>query len=166
MATMTQQVYQSKWGYHPCSRETYRKLRFLNGVYQKALSMAEAYRRWERKAPHNRILKETVRDEQGIKRGKRPIVDAAGKPVPQPEPEICPVFSNKVVRKVNYDRDGSYSPNGVERTFVETDGPYILAASRQARKPVATPEEVRPLPISEEDIDKLYAQAKDWVESR
>lgn len=159
------QVFQSKFGFHPCTRETDKKLRFLNGIYQKALSMSAAWERWDRKAPHNRVLRRRLRDEQGRVIGRETVLDDQAQPIPMPEPEICPIFSDKMLRKTNWSRDGKYHRTPIEITVVETDGPYILAAARQARKPQPTAEDVRPLPLSEEEeIDALYQRAKEWLE--
>jgi hypothetical protein len=56
MAT-TIETFQSKWGFHPVSLETSRKLRKLNAAYDKAARRAKSWERWDRKAPHNRVQK-------------------------------------------------------------------------------------------------------------
>jgi hypothetical protein len=157
-ATLQAEVFQSRWGYHSVGAGTYSKLRFLNGVYQKALSLAAAWERWDRKLPKNRVERRKIRDDE------RRVV-AYGESVPLAEPEICPVFFDKVVRNVNLDRNGKFFKGGIPKTFVEDNGlgEKILAASRQARTPVASPEDVRPLRISVKEIDELYEQALEWV---
>ena len=55
MTTMTEtKVYQSKWGYHPCDLETYKKLRKLNQWFMKAQREAAEWNRWARKDKQNR----------------------------------------------------------------------------------------------------------------
>ena len=43
----TPTVYPSRWGFHPCDYQTYRKLKLLHAVYQKAVRQAHAWRRWK-----------------------------------------------------------------------------------------------------------------------
>lgn len=162
MNTVTENgVHQSKWGFHPCSKETSKKLRFLNGVYAKAQHMAGAWERWERKLPHNRVVKRAIKDEKGIKVGTEVVLDAQGQPVPWKEPEICTLFHDKIPSSV--DRWGGKIGGRAEDNGFGAD---ILAASRQARTPQATPQTVKPLPFSDEEIDRLCSVAKDWLESR
>jgi hypothetical protein len=143
-------VFQSRWGYHPVSKEVDKKLRYLNMVYQKTLSLAAAWRRWYRKQPENRIFRPRIKDETGF-------VVGLGDPVPWKEPEICPIFSYKETG-LTWDKK--------EYMAVEIDKPDILYAARQARTPCLTPEDVRPLPMTVQTINDLYDKAKAWMESR
>jgi hypothetical protein len=159
-ATMTAEktVHQSKWGFHPISREASKKLRFINSVYAKSQHLAGAYERWDRKQPQNRVMVRRVKDADG-KRRREAVLDAAGKPVPMTEPQVCPLFHTKVPSRVQngYYYLGRADDNGY--------GEKILAASRQARTPQPTPEAVLPFPFTEEEIDRLYETAKDWMEA-
>ena len=160
MATMTQ-TFQSKWGFHPVSRETSKKLRFLNTVYMKAQHRAKAWDRWDRKAPQNRVHVPRIRNEQ------RQVI-GYGEPQPWNEPALCPLFSKLTTKRTNWHPTKGYFGQGVEYTFVETDvalGNDIRVAARQARKPVATAEEVQPLSLTVEEIDALYEKAVAWMES-
>jgi hypothetical protein len=58
-------TFRSRWGFHPCDYATYRKLKLLNLVYHRAVRLAHAWERWQRKAPHNRVRRHRIRDEQG-----------------------------------------------------------------------------------------------------
>ena len=98
MMTM-QKTYQSKWGYHPTSREASKKLRFVNGLYSKALKMAGNWERWNRKDPKNRVQKEIFRHADGKKYASKILKDAEGKPIQIPEPKICFLFHEKVQNK-------------------------------------------------------------------
>jgi len=49
------ETHQSRWGFHPCSYETYLKLKFLNKFYVKGLRQIASWERWNRKMPHNRL---------------------------------------------------------------------------------------------------------------
>src|SRR5437870_6902272 len=98
-------MFQSRWGFHPCDYSTYRKLKFLNHVYQKALRMAHAWERWKRKDPHNRVMRRRIRNAQGQTIGYEP-------PVPLAEPPICPIFSQRVLEKCLVDKNGNVFPDG------------------------------------------------------
>jgi hypothetical protein len=157
MTTLVNDVYQSKWGFHPISKESSKKLRFLNGVYAKAQHMAGAWERWERKQPQNRVQKRILRDSAGQKYGKEIVLDDQGKPIPLPEPQICELFHEKVPSHVQW---GTYISGRAEDNGF---GAKILAASRQARTPQPTQEAVQPFPFTEEEIDRLYESAKNWI---
>lgn len=149
------EVFESRWGFHPCSKEVDRKLRKLNAAYQKALSSASAWRRWERKEPQNRILRQKIYDAQGRVCGRQPVLDALGESLKQPEPKLCPVFCRKVTRKVYYDRSGKWVPNGIDREFVCIEDYGISVSARTARTPAPSKELVRPLALTIEQIDSL-----------
>jgi hypothetical protein len=152
-------VFQSRWGFHPVSREIDKKLRFLNTVYQRALRMAATWRRWERKAPHNRVTRPKVKDSSGQ-------VIGYGEPTPWNEPAICPIFTSKITKKVQWHPTLGYHKDGIDYTYVETHGEEILAAARQARTPCPTPEAVRPLSLTVEEINSLYDRAVEWMATR
>lgn len=152
----TTATFQSKWGFHPCSREVSKKLRFLNDVYQKALHKAAAWRRWDRKAPHNRVQWPKIRNNSGN-------VIGYGDPVPLGEPALCPVFTSKITKKVTWHPTKGYFKDGIDYTYVETDGEEIRETARQARTPMPTPEDVHPLPLTEQEIDALYDRAVEWM---
>lgn len=76
----TQNVHQSKWGFHPCSWETCQKLKRLSIAHQQSLREDAALTRWEAKLPHNRVLKRWKRNEQGQRIGYE-IVGPSPRPV-------------------------------------------------------------------------------------
>jgi len=158
--TAEKAVHQSKWGFHPISLEASKKLRFINGVYAKAQHLAGAWERWERKLPENRVVKRAIKGANGMKVGTEIVKDASGNPVPWVEPQVCSLFHEKVPGHVKW---GSYI-----RGFAKDNGfgDKILFASRQARTPQPTPEEVQPFPFTEEEIDRLYETAKTWINNR
>lgn len=150
-------AHQSRWGFHPCDRETSRKLRFLNRAYQSALAKAAAWRRWERKAAHNRVARPRVRDASGR-------VVGYGPPVPLGEPGLCPVFSERKpgtesVWGTRTDGTRGFIDRATGRDVATVDDRGIPAAARLARWPRAAPESVIPLPLTVEEIDRLYAAA-------
>lgn len=160
MTTQTQ-VFQGKFGYFPCSLETYKKLRFLNMVFAKAQHMAGAWERWERKQPKNRVIKRAIKNEKGFKIGTEVVLDDQGNPIPWSEPQICTLFHETIPSSVN--RWGSRM-NGCAKD--KGLGKEILEASRQAKMPKGTPEEVQPLLFSDSEIDFFYLMCKDWLENR
>lgn len=81
-------THQSRWGYHPCDYALYRKLKLLHGWYHQTLRDYAAWRRWARKEPQNRVIREYRRDPQGRKCGIRATR-------PRPEPRYCRVFVDR-----------------------------------------------------------------------
>jgi hypothetical protein len=137
-------VFQSRWGFHPCDRETDKKMRFLNNAYAEALRAAEAWRRWYRKEPQNRVQKKFLYNEHGQRCGKEIVLDKHGQPVKLLEPLFNSLFHVKVQKW--------------GRIYLEDNllGGKILEASRKSRKPCERPEDVEPLAISKAEIDRLY----------
>ena len=152
-------MFRSRWGFHPCDYQTYRKLKFLNQIYLKAVRMARAWERWRRKDPHNRVVRRRIRNEKGQVTGYEP-------PVPLPEPKICPVFSQKVFEQRHVGKQGNFSREGfVEETLV-TDHFWIPADYASSRKPVANPGEVQSLHQTMAEFDELNAKARRWLEEQ
>src|SRR5262249_4985090 len=113
-------------------------LKELNKRWLKAQHQAAAWQRWYRKLPHNRVRRPRLRDEQGRRIGHGP-------PEPLPEPELPACFCRKVEL-----------PSG--RCEVFWSGGNVADAYRLARYPRRTPEELIPLPITEEEIRRRYEQ--------
>jgi hypothetical protein len=153
----TETVHQSKWGYHPCSKETSKKLRTINRVYLKALRLQAAHDRWANKDPQNRVLFSTVRDESGKKTGRIPVLDKQNKPVPMPEPKLCKLPAGGLIFEWTYKYEPERKPRRISKM-----GEAMLEASRQARKPVENPDDVKPLGVRQADIDRLYEQCVAW----
>jgi hypothetical protein len=153
------QVFRSRWGFHPCAYATYRQLKLLNLVYRKAVRLAHAWQRWERKDPHNRVSRRRLRDNQGQAVGY-------GAPVPLPEPRLCPVFSQKAYERRYVDKKGRFYKDGFVQEVVQTDDLGISADYAAARKPQADPGDVRPLRHTPDEIDALYRQALAWLEGQ
>lgn len=145
-------TFRSRWGFHPCDHATYRKLKLLNLVYERAVRLAHAWDRWHRKAPHNRVCRRRLRDDQG-----RIIGYAA--PVPLAEPPLCAVFSRKVQEQCFVDKLGNYSKQGYLAEKVVTDHVWIATDYPAARKP-ASAAVVRPLHVTIAEVDELYEQAR------
>jgi hypothetical protein len=78
-------VHQSRWGWHPCSYEEYLRLKLLHKHYWIAKRCLAEWERWNRKLPHNRVVRRWNRDEQGRKCG----FEIVG---PKPEPVVPAVY--------------------------------------------------------------------------
>jgi hypothetical protein len=152
-------MFQSRWGFHPCDYQTYRKLKVVNQVYLQAVRLGRAWERWKRKAAHNRVIRRRVRDAQGQTIGYEPLL-------PLPEPRVCPVFSRKVVELRHVDAQGHFSREGFTEEKVVTDHAWVPAAYASARKPVADPAQVQPLPHAVAELEELYEQARRWLEEQ
>jgi hypothetical protein len=109
--------------------------------------MVAAWRRWAAKAPHNRIKRSPIRDARGHVVGYTPGVLV-------PEPPLPDVACRKVTR-----------PSG--RLEVELAGPSgkdlrrLQDAVRAARWPSATPEEVKPLAVTVDEVATWLAACEE-----
>jgi hypothetical protein len=152
-------VFRSRWGFHPCEYTTYRKLKLLNRVLERAVRLAHAWKRWSRKDPHNRVCRRRIRDAAGRTIGY-------GEPIPLAEPPLCPVFSRKVHERRFVDRKGHCRKEGHLEETVVTDDRQIASDYSTARRPAANPGSVRPLHCTVAQIDELYDQARAWLEQQ
>ena len=150
------QGHKSKWGFHTVSKATLKKLRHLNKVYQMALGQAKNWLRWDRKAEQNKVERPKIYNE------KRQVV-GYGEKTPWLEPTPCPVFSEKVTKKVKQHPTKGYHYQGQDYTYIEMNSHHIQNANHQARHPFARLEDVPTKPIlSEEKIDELYEATLSW----
>jgi hypothetical protein len=78
-------VHQSRWGLHPCSYEDFRKIKLLHKHYWLAKRAIAAWDRWNRKLPHNRV----IRKQNGV---------ILPKPIPMVEP-LVPSIYRQIVKK-------------------------------------------------------------------
>ena len=153
---MSKEIYQSKWGYHPISLDASKKLRFINGVFSKAQHLAGAWNRWNRKLPENRVVKKIIRSDDGkMKIGSEIVKDEFGKPLFWKEPQLCPLFYNKTTRYSSTYEISKIVDNGL--------GESVIFASKQARIPQQNPEDVKKFLFTEEEIDRIYNSAKEWL---
>lgn len=151
-------AFESRWGFHPVSRETSKKLRFLNLAADDALRRQKRWFKWMRKAPHNRFIQHRI-----YKDGK---FAGFGEKVPLPEPVPSPVLTERVTKffRGYHPHTGEYVgyTKPVEVPWLVTDVEFIRQAARQARTPLPR-DQVKPLALSEERIDELYRRAKEWL---
>jgi len=127
-------MFQSRWGFHPCDYATYRKLKFLHLIYQKAVRLAHAWQRWQRKDPHNRVMRRRIRNDKGQTIGYEP-------PVPLPEPAICPIYSQKSLEKLHVDKKGNIFRDGfLEERVITWRLPFLSPSARiEAKKRSTVP---------------------------
>jgi len=142
-------VYQSRFGCHPCDYQTFLKLKKLNAVYFKALRQLSVWERWDRKAPQNRVIRKWIRNTKGQKVGCSIIG-------PRAEPELSPVFHEKIIKRSNWDKNGCwYNGAGIEQTYVHIKNSDVCQDYKNARHPQIL-KNVKPLKLSLEEIDRLY----------
>lgn len=152
-------VYQSKWGYHPISHKASKKLRYINKVYAYAQRHAANWLRWERKQPENRVLTYRLPSKEALNKKRKQVLMRDGIPIPWVEPQVCPLFFEKIPGYTTY-----YGWKILSQIKSTGLGENIIVASRQARMPKAKPEDVGLFSYSEEQIDKIYLAAKEWHE--
>lgn len=73
-------TFKSRWGFHPCDYETFRKLKTIHKWYYKALHDYAKWERWYRKEPQNRVIRCWIRNAAGNKIGSR-IVEIQQEPL-------------------------------------------------------------------------------------
>lgn len=135
MSTATATTFESRWGHHPVSYETFRKLKTLHRRYYETVRAVARWVRWDRKT-----------------------VNQTG-----PEPAYCPAFVDEkghwrsIVHKV-----GDQEFKGMKWYPKTLNDRGIIEAYQAARTPAKTPEEVNPIKLSEEQIDRLYNEVEAW----
>ena len=175
--TTEQTVFESKWGFYSCSKETFFKLRKLNYWLLLSKQQAAKWNRWMRKKDYNRFIVKRINDGNGqcLRYDKIPVT------LPEINSPFCSFDRAKdrwVVgryvdqrtaqtfwcRKENLEQKftsngTSYIINGEQygyNTGLYVDSFGIERNYRFAKIPQCSPEKVIPLDISEEFIDKLY----------
>jgi hypothetical protein len=152
-------AHRSRWGWHPCDYETYLLLKRLNARCERALRRFAEWRRWRRKRPHNRLVREPVLDHEGRGVGTRVVG-------PKAEPVLDPLFC--VRRQVRSFRGPDGRPLQ-EAAWVE-DVSFcdlgIPEAYRTARRPVPTEEQVPALRLTPEEVRRLAERAEDLAGER
>ena len=128
-------VYESKWGWHPCDAETYQMLRRCNYLRLLAWHQDAKHDRWARKHPRNRVRRPAIRDQYGRKTGY-------GETIPIPEPSLA-----HRELKLTTSGDGS----------VDIHKNYI-----RAKYPKSSPETVDALTKTKEQIREDLKILEDW----
>lgn len=145
-------VHQSRWGYHPCSYETFCKLKQLAVVVQKADRICHQFQRWFRKSPRNRVARPRIYNDNGW-------VIGYGDPVSIPEPrQPSRTLVVKRSRSSRVDVNGTIhdAKVSVKRLKLTMVAQVILDCRAIASKPKPSQDKVTPLLLSELDINRLY----------
>ena len=153
--------FQGRFGFHPCDRATYLKLKLIHKVFWKSIFRSAQWYRWDRKEPQNRVQR-----FQRAADGKR---EKLVPPVALPEPKLPPYLLKLEHRKIHRTYTGDYKQwIDHEREVVwyslkmNPDLYAAVADYQNARTPVVE-SQVRPLSCSAEKIEALYQQALEWV---
>jgi len=186
MTTSTEnKVYQSAWGFHPCDKETYMKLRKLNYWFLEAQRKAAEWNRWTRKDKQNRVIRKFIRNDKGQKIGAKIIG-------PKPEPQnikspFCEFWNEAVDKNTFHRRIGCQrtpqtdwinkgdlkidwrtmkAENGERYCYysgpgLDVDSFGIDRDYQNAKRP-RTEENVQPLKNSVEQINELYEKVLEW----
>lgn len=141
------QTFQSRWGYHPCDYETFKKLKLISKAYRKAIVMVSRWKRWKRKDPKNRVIRQKIRNDMGQVIGYE-------QPTPMPEPKICTVFTTLTPPE----------PNNQHRYLITTGSEWLSEYS-QARKPQLSPSAVKPLLYPTTIIENMFQKVSMWLET-
>jgi hypothetical protein len=143
-------VHQSRWGWHPCDYPTFQLLKRLHHACEEARRQVAAWQRWHRKKPHNRVVRHWLCDGQGRRVG----CEIVG---PRPEPPLSPPFCVRRLVPSFWSEDGRPLAEARLVEDVVFGDLGIVAAYRTARKPAASPEAVRPLSFTLEELQRLAA---------
>ena len=129
----------SRWGFHPCSHETYLKLKELNKLFWKAQRVAGAWLRWNRKDSGNRYYWDYLPSS-----GPRPKKVRSNRAIPKPQ--MCSVW-------------GFVSRWG---DSAQLDSKGVCGDYRNARMPCKNRTDVKPLKLSIKQIETMLSQAREW----
>jgi hypothetical protein len=143
----SEEVFHGRWGFYPCAVEAYRKLRRLNLLRFRSAVAEAAWNRWNRKMPHNRIARQTVRDGSGRPIRREPKLDDLGQQIPIPEPRR-PIAAA-------YVKAGG-------KNFAVHISKLIEADYRAARYPKASEGEVARLSLTPAQVDEQLARYEGW----
>ena len=154
-----QGVHQSRWGYHPCSYETFRKLKQLTALVMKAEATCHRFARWFRKSPRNRVSKPRLRNEKGWRIGYGPST-------PIPAPRVTHRnLATVVLKRSRVDVNGIIHERHVtlQRMRLKKLSREILICRGEAAQVCDAPEKVKPMSMTAERIyrlhDELFAQS-------
>lgn len=140
------EVFKSKWGFHPCDRETYLKLKKLNHWIMRSEIEFATWQRFYRKQPHNRKGSPPKDINHILYRTK----DTDMKPEYMNSEMAHFLYTDKVVCEDNGLIDFYHIK---ERTFLKN---LVRNNYRFAKYPTEKEEQVIHLTISKKVIDNLY----------
>lgn len=137
-------AHKSKWGFHPCNKEQFLKLKELNKLAFKAICQAAAWHRWNRKDPCNRVMRPRIRNSSGQVVGYQASV-------PLDEPPVSSMFYDIVILPAHPKWKGPLPTKIRAKPCLK----QVMEDYRSARHPVAEESLVKPLSLTEERIDEL-----------
>jgi len=171
-------IFKSKWGYHPCDKETFQQLKKLNYWLLLAKKKAANWNRWNRKDIKYQIKTEPeicsifskIYNSSDLKRGidtNRIMFNKT-----QNSFWIKSNIKNNYIINLDYNIEYDYKNKKVlngkiyryipekHGKFIEINTYGIQQAYQNAKIPKKTPEEVIPLELNKENILLLYLSAK------
>jgi len=138
--SVTQSIYRSRWGYHPCDWNACIRIKRLRFLWFLTVRRLAAWRRWSNKLPHNRVVWRRIRGEDG-----RPIgwekVEALAEP-----------------RVPEFMVDEARGRRAIAHAWID-------ACYRQAKQPAVEPVEVWPAERLKE-IEELLSRLEAWYEGQ
>lgn len=154
--TATEQgTFETRWGHVAYSYEDYLKLKKLHKIWFRALRSAAVWKRWVRKAPHNRLSRRTLRDAEGRRIGREVIG-------PTTEPRTCELFSRKLVDVDRKPIVDDRNKCGWFMGWIKTDD-AVAVEYRKAKHPKADAGEVGKAGLTGPEIDSMLAAAEEWL---
>jgi hypothetical protein len=144
-------AHRSRWGWHLLDYETFQVLKRLNARCEEAARRYAAWRRWQRKKPHNRVIRRKIRDAEGHSVG----TEVLG---PRPEPPLDPLFCLRSRVLSFRGENGERLKQGRWMEELRFSDLGIRVAYRTARQPATAPELVQALRFTPDEIHRLAAQ--------
>lgn len=133
MITAIETTYSSKWGFHPCDRDTILKLKETHRLLLKAYRDVKRFIRWDDKMSHNR-------------KGE----------CPRCPPDMIEIGMHKLNKHWFYGRGFLRYKNTQQNLYL-----YVLHQYEKARRPKSTPEVVEPLCLPE-NLDKIIEELREF----
>lgn len=137
-------AHQSRWGYHPVSREDFLVLKALKKRYWMGVKDAAEWCRWARKKESNRVRRQSVTTETIGPDGEPKLNTVVGI-TPWPEPKL----DEKVFPKKGMQFSGSWEPRP-HWFWLDVDARLkrINEDFDKARLPCSSPGDVTPLDMT------------------
>ena len=151
--TATTNVFESKFGFHACDRETYKKIKRIRHLIEQCKGRNNRFNWFWRKAPQNRVIKTYT--------GERNCTMS-----PMSEPKLFDMFYRKSESKMSKAQMEvcGYHPEQfrykVEPTL-ELD--LFMQTYKAARHPFPTAEAVKPMLHTVEEIDLILHSLEDYL---
>jgi hypothetical protein len=161
--TITENKFETKYGFVSYSYENYKKLKRLQYLYHVALTQAGKWERWVRKDPCNRVIRSYRKNALGQRIG----FDIVG---PSIEPKLIELFTTRLVNdkkqvipRVYQYNNSTYTSNWFNG-WVKNSDLGILDEYRKAKYPVVESEFKEALFTDEKINDLLEKAEKEFAE--